>query len=340
MTYWGPDKRLDILDKLDVGIIEVELRSRRLCHSNRAATEILGNDDEISYERLCELFYLEQGIAESSVDDQRMIRHAGRLIGYSFYPGPGEIVWIIFRDVTERFRLRKIAEEVALLNNISYAFHGIAHELGNPVNSMKVALQVLQRNLDTFAKEDIKVYVDQVVNEIARIEWILRSLRTFNTLEDLQLQPVDMKGFVTSFSRVVAKDVESRGVNAQFHCLGDDLLVVGDPSALQQALINVFSNAIDALVDRNEPTLTMDVVGLDDTRVLIRVTDNGCGIAEAQKAELFMPFASTKRRGTGLGLVIVKKLVTGMKGTIEISSVEGDGTTVEIVLPRRVARDG
>jgi signal transduction histidine kinase len=105
-----------------------------------------------------------------------------------------------------------------------------------------------------------------------------------------------------------------------------------DPRALQQALLNIISNAIDALSGQVAPRLTIQV-GRGGSQVEIRVRDNGPGIPRDKQKELFMPFFSGKPLGIGLGLIIVKKLITQMNGTVEVQSQPRQGTEALIRLP-------
>jgi two-component system sporulation sensor kinase A len=97
-------------------------------------------------------------------------------------------------------------------------------------------------------------------------------------------------------------------------------------------LVNNMTNASDALGDRQHPKVVLSVLK-SDGMVRIQVEDNGCGIPEDKMKDLFKPFYTTKAKGTGLGLVIVKKMLTNMKGTIELESRKDLGTLVTISLP-------
>jgi C4-dicarboxylate-specific signal transduction histidine kinase len=97
-------------------------------------------------------------------------------------------------------------------------------------------------------------------------------------------------------------------------------------------LLNLTTNAADALKDRPRPRIDI-MLSREDNRVRIRISDNGRGMNKEQIENIFKPFHTTKPHGTGLGLVIVKKMLTTMEGTIDIASHEGSGTAVTIYLP-------
>ncbi|HWR73319.1 MAG TPA: HAMP domain-containing sensor histidine kinase, partial [Nitrospirota bacterium] len=110
-----------------------------------------------------------------------------------------------------------------------------------------------------------------------------------------------------------------------------------DPRALQHALLNILANAADALEGREAPAISIKVMKANG-RIHIHIADNGSGMSETQQKDLFKPFYTSKNHGTGLGLVIVKKMLAKMSGTIEVTSVQDRGTTVDIALPE--GRDG
>ncbi len=105
-----------------------------------------------------------------------------------------------------------------------------------------------------------------------------------------------------------------------------------DPRALHQSLLNIISNAIDALAGRDAPAMAL-AVDRDEGHCRIRISDNGCGIPVEKINEVFMPFFSNKPQGTGLGLLMVKKLMTRMNGNVELSRLEPRGTEVRLTLP-------
>jgi C4-dicarboxylate-specific signal transduction histidine kinase len=107
--------------------------------------------------------------------------------------------------------------------------------------------------------------------------------------------------------------------------------VRADPQALQQVLLNVLNNASEAVNGRRDPKITVEVSRAGGM-IRFHVADNGCGIAEDRMKNLFKPFYTTKEHGTGLGLVIVKKMLARMNGTIYIESRKDEGTSVDIEL--------
>ena len=239
----------------------------------------------------------------------------------------------IKRDITERLRLESIAEAVNTMNNIGYVFSGIRHEIGNPINSIKMTLGVLKRNFDKYDKADILEYVERALSESARVEYLLKTLKNFNMYETQELQHIDLRSFLDKFSSLVKSDLcLKKGIDVRISVEQGAEFSYADPRALQQILLNICNNAADALEGRPGPIIEIKAAKLSDM-ILIRVKDNGAGISMKEQANLFKPFYTTKVHGTGLGLVIVKKMLAGMNGIIEIRSEKNVGTTIDIIIP-------
>jgi PAS domain S-box-containing protein len=247
--------------------------------------------------------------------------------------GAGAILnyFAVCRDVTERRRLEAIAESVNMMENVGYIFSNLRHELGNPVNSIKTALSVLRKNLDQYPQETVQRYLDLTLVEVGRVEYLLQVLRTFNMYETPKIERVDMVRFVEGFCRLVRDDFSTQGI-AVAATFGDEVgEALADPRALHQVLLNLLTNAADAVAGRDDPAISIRLERRARA-VELAVVDNGAGMTDAQKGNLFRPFYTAKPHGTGLGLVIVKKLVTKMDGTIEVTSRHGEGTEVRISL--------
>lgn len=233
------------------------------------------------------------------------------------------------RDVSEKLRLESIAEAVNTMNNIGYIFSGIRHEIGNPINSIKMALTVLQTNLDNYSKESVLNYIQRIQDELSRVEYLLKSLKTFNMYETPALQDIRMTDFLEKFLSLFKEDYERKGIAITCSVDPDAELCHADPRALQQVLLNIFTNAIDACEGRPDPKISI-TVSKSSGMIRLRFSDNGCGITGEHLGNLFKPFYTTKSSGTGLGLVIARKMLAKMNSSIEVKSRINEGTEVDI----------
>ena len=240
---------------------------------------------------------------------------------------------VIKRDVTEQMRLRSIAEASNLMENIGYVFSGIRHEIGNPVNSLKMAISILKDSLDVFDRETMASFLQRCMNEITRIEYLLDVLRNYNMFERPRVEPTEIEPFMKGLLSLVSKDLIKDGIAVEMTASFQGITALVDPRALQQVMLNLITNSVDALEGRENARIDFD---LDEIRgqILLKVIDNGDGMSRQQQEDLFKPFFTFKAGGTGLGLVIVKKMLAEMDCGIEIESRKGVGTTVTLFLPK------
>jgi PAS domain S-box-containing protein len=275
-------------------------------------------------------------VEERHVEDgQEVVIHKFKMPTRNEITGVNGILGILW-DVTERVRLEAVAEAANTMNNIGYIFAGIRHEIGNPINSAKITLSVLQKKIDTYSKETIEEYLERALGEISSVEYLLKTLKSFNMYETPELQNVEMKSFMDKFLSLLTDDFGKKGITIEAHFKPEAKWGYADPRALQQVMLNIMSNASDALENIKNPKITIKVSKTDNT-ISIQIMDNGCGISEEQQKRLFIPFFTTKASGTGLGLVIAKKLLSRMDGTMEIKSQRDVGTSVQMSI--REGRD-
>jgi len=246
----------------------------------------------------------------------------------------GELLNFVYlkRDVTEKLRLESIAESVSSMDSIGYIFSGVRHEIGNPVNSINMILGLMKSKLPTLSREAIADYLDRIIGQVGRVEFLLRSLKTFNMFESQEPQDLEIASFLDQFLPLIRDNFAKTGIELELKLDQQARMLRGDPRALQQVLLNLVTNASDAVADEMHPKVVFCAFK-SGGMVHLQVEDNGCGIPEERKKDLFKPFYTTKAKGTGLGLVIVKKMLTKMNGTIELESRQGQGTTVTISLP-------
>ncbi|MCP4690061.1 MAG: PAS domain S-box protein, partial [Desulfobacterales bacterium] len=238
----------------------------------------------------------------------------------------------VLRDVTHQKRLESIAEAVNLMDNIGYIFSGIRHEIGNPLNSVKVALSLLQKNVGSYSREKIADFVTDSLSEIGRVEYLLKALRNFSLFETPDLKKMRLHDFLTKFLSLAKGDFRKRGIEIKTRLSVDSDWIRADQRILHHILLNLFTNAADALQGREDPRITIDSRP-SPGYIELKVIDNGRGMSEEDLGKLFNPFFTTKPHGTGLGLVIVKKLLSKMNISIRVESQRNVGTAVTILIP-------
>jgi signal transduction histidine kinase len=300
---------------------------------NKAVKQLLDTVGDHSYEGLNDLLMAGgrtfENLQGDHVDGESM-RVGQRLYGYSFYRSEG-FVWIFLRDITERDRLQAIAESVEQMNSLGFIFSAVRHELGNPIHSIKAAVSVLRSGLDRFPRETVADYLESIEGQLARAENLLRSLKSFSLFEQPQLKAMDIASFFSQLEPLIEPDLRARGIRLALEIDPGLPLVSADVRALHQILINLVANAADASGGEPAPLIRIRVAS-GNNQVSVAVEDNGPGVPEHLMPRVFTPFFTTKEHGTGLGLIIVKKMVTGMNGTIRMEQAYPRGARVTFTL--------
>lgn len=238
----------------------------------------------------------------------------------------------VAKDVTDKARLEAIAEDVNSMNTIGYVFSSVRHELGNPINALKTVMNVLALNADRYSRDELRNYLARMLGELAKIEALMKNFKSFAAFETPEIRPLDMSQFMDKLLNMVRKDFAKKGIEVTLRVASPSLRCLADPRALQQALMNVLVNSFDACGNRREGKIAVSVFGFYD-RILIRIDDNCGGMTEEESLRIFKPFHTGKPGKAGLGLMLVKKMVSLMNGTVNITSDAGHGTTVDIFLP-------
>jgi len=225
---------------------------------------------------------------------------------------------------------------------------GIAHEINNPLQVMKseqalidaILLEMKEKD-DIKETEDLKEIEDsirQIEIQIERCSKITHSVLKFGRKTEVESKDIDLSDFIPEVVSMVENRAKVHGIALRQEIAKDIPAIHGDPGQLQQVLINLFNNAIDAIVERHGSEggeLAINVGLNDNGKVEILVRDNGAGVSPENKEKIFSPFFTTKPvgKGTGLGLSVCYGIIDNMGGIMEVESKMGIGTTFTISLP-------
>ncbi len=238
----------------------------------------------------------------------------------------------IQRDITEFKDLERkfyYSQKLAAVGQLSA---GIAHEVRNPLSSIKMSLQILQKRLRPEGNDLKRFKIAE--KEVEHLEKIVSDILLFAKPMEPDMRPGDINYFIDSSLLMAEKEISEKKIEVRIDYDSDVPQVNFDPGMLRQALLNIYLNAIDAMDEGGVLTISARFVRRGEGEwVLIEIEDNGSGIDEEDLPHLFNPFFTRKKYGTGLGLAQVKKIVDLHRGTIEILSVKGRGTKVSVALP-------
>ena len=221
------------------------------------------------------------------------------------------------------------SEKLAAIGKVTA---GIAHEINNPLNNISLTAEVLLEDLPNLACSERMDMVRDILVQSDRAREVVHHLLEFSrTRKSNIMVPVDLVALMESSIALVKNQFRLGGIVHNFHHPDQPVLVSGTPNHLQQVLVNLMLNAVQAMQPDGRLDLAVSVQG-QEARVV--VSDTGAGIAPEALTRIFDPFFTTKNEGTGLGLSLSYAIVKDHGGDIEVDSEPGRGTTFTLIFPR------
>ncbi|MET0502269.1 MAG: ATP-binding protein, partial [Candidatus Binatia bacterium] len=261
-----------------------------------------------------ELFPIELSVTEIEVDQE---------VHYAAF----------IRDVSEKARLQQQLVERERLVTIGTTAAKIGHELANPLNGMSLTIQLLEQRLSRQPgppDSQVTATVRRLRNEISRLNQLAGQFRTISRRERYDFQPAELGGLIDEIIRVQRPHFAQLNIEIEQLLSADLPTVTVDRDKIKQAVLNLIKNAVEAMPGGGKVTIEAYA---SEAAVSIDITDTGTGIS--LDIDAFEPFVTTKKEGTGIGLVIVRQIVTAHGGNISYRSRPGKGTTFHLELPRK-----
>ena len=238
---------------------------------------------------------------------------------------------IIQNDITEFKNLEEKFYESQKLAAVGHLSAGIAHEVRNPLSSIKMSLQILEKRLKPVGN-DLKRF-EIARKEVEHLEKIVNDILTYAKPTEPEMKSTDIHYLLESSLMMAEKALSEKNIKVECNIEQDIPRINIDSSMLLHAFLNIHINAIDAMDKGGTLSLRAKFSLNGKKDITIEITDNGCGIDEEDISQLFNPFFTKKKYGTGLGLTQVKKFIDLHHGNIAISSKKGEGTKVVVTLP-------
>jgi len=232
-----------------------------------------------------------------------------------------------YKKLQNTFEQLKKADRLAALGRLS---SGIAHEIRNPLGSIKGSFEILEGEIPADSKK--YEFVKIIREEILRLNVIVESFLKFARPPKPSLLPTSLNELIDSILILTNKQAQEYSIDVRKRLDPDLPLIPMDPNQIRQVIMNIVLNGIESMPDGG----TLEIKskkGRDDQSVLIEISDTGIGISKEELDRIFDPFFTTKTQGTGLGLAISYQLVQNHKGTIKADRNENAGLTFSVKLP-------
>lgn len=235
-------------------------------------------------------------------------------------------------DAKERVESEKFASVIKLAS-------AVAHELGNPLNSISIHLQLSRRELKKIEDSPLKAKLSNSINicadEVARLDGIiknfLKALRPARP-DFAELNPLAP---LLETLKTLQNELQDLNISVDINSPAHLPSMLGDSNLLKQLYFNILKNAMEAMDGGGSIKIVSD---FDDNFVTIKITDNGCGIDQDEISRIFEPYFTTKTDGHGLGMMIIREIVRSHGGRINIESKKSKGTSIVISFPRKDRR--
>jgi two-component system, sporulation sensor kinase E len=240
---------------------------------------------------------------------------------------------IILRDITESRRTAEKAIEGERLNALTLLAAGVAHEIGNPLNSLNIHLQLMERQarkLTGKTRAKLEESIDIARGEISRLDSIVTQFLRAIRPSKPQLRAENINTIVEEAVQFFGPEIEARDIVVETELSADMPLLQLDRDQMKQAFYNIMKNSFEAMKSRGILRIRTDAT---ETHVRVSFTDSGGGMSADALSRVFEPYYTTKASGSGLGLLIVRRIVREHGGELAIESTEGRGLTLTIRLP-------
>lgn len=200
----------------------------------------------------------------------------------------------------------------------------MAHEIKNPLTPIRLTLDRIEEKTAggiELSTEELTRFLTRINTQVDMLERLVDQFRSFSREPEVNLSTVDLAAHMRATADTMADNIRST--------ISGSATVQSDPYLLQQLFLNIWKNALEA----GATNVTAEIRS-NEREITISIRDNGAGIPKKDLSRIWLPYVTMKKNGTGLGLPVVKRLVETLKGSIDLTSIEGNGVTVHITLPK------
>jgi two-component system sensor histidine kinase HydH len=280
--------------------------------------ESLDRGESIS-EKEMECEFTENKVVPVSVSASKIINEEGQFVGKV----------LILRDLGEVRRLQDEIRRKEKLAAIGGLAAGVAHEIRNPLSSIKGIASYFRSKYDK--NSDDQEAAGVMIQEVDRLNRVISELLEFARPTQLKLESTDVNGLLEHSVRLILQEAAAKGIAIKLNLSQKQLVSDMDSDRFSQCLLNLYLNALQAMDTGGSLTIENSVT--EEDFIKIEIKDTGSGINSENLNKIFDPYFTTKTKGTGLGLAIVHNIVDAHNGQIKVRSVAGQGTTFTIIIP-------
>lgn len=322
---------------------------------NNAAYELLGLPDNVVGEKInrflkeidwSELLGLDVGAWQDfSRQEIEVFYPKHRYLTFYLIPQEDENsekiekVTLILHDITDLREKNQSKLESEMIQALTMLSAGVAHELGNPLNSLNIHLQLMQRLAKKVDDKELKEEAEELlkisISEVERLDMIIHQFLGAVRSSKPEMVPIRVEEVLSESLKFMKAEIENKNIEVEAVFPEKIPMIHGDKGQLKQAFYNIIKNAIQAMPDGGRLTIQCKT---SDDFLNISFSDTGKGIKLKNMGKIFESFYTDRRGGTGLGLFIVERVLREHGGSVGVSSNEGEGTVFTLRLPLHLRR--
>ncbi len=333
-----------VFNSIEEGVLVVD-QNLRIRYFNRAAKKLLGLPEDLSRIRVSQLLRgvnWRQIILEDEEAWSRLARQEveilypeKRFIQFYLVPLPEDtkLAAVILRDVTEH-RKKTLSElESETVKAVSQLAAGVAHEIGNPLNSLYLNLQILEQSIsdpDVMEREEMEDMLRICKSEVERLDSIIHGFLTEIRPAVPVFEPVDLRNVVVDVLKFMRSEIEARQVEVKCSWAAVLPSVTGDSKQLKQAFYNIIRNAVQAMTNGG----TLEIFGYADAENwVIEFSDSGSGVDSERLRSMFNAFETGRAGGNGIGTMVIERVCRTHGADFGIVSSPGRGLVFQVKFP-------
>jgi len=248
-------------------------------------------------------------------------------------------IMLVLNDITRQRKSEQETNRVERLDFLSHLTAGVAHEIGNPLSSLSIQIQLIERQVNSMEvspfRDKLRKRILIIKEELLRLDQIVTQFVQTLRPEPLILRKENLVKVVEEVLELVEEELREKGISLNRDYPQENIMGRMDSGLMKQAIINLIKNAVQAMPGGGEISIRMEK---KDAYLKFSITDQGTGIPREKINRLFEPLFTTKETGSGLGLLVVYKALRQHGGYVEVTSQPGEGTTFTIWLPQRPER--
>ena len=322
-----------ILELVDTGILSYEIESGTVVWMNESLKRLLqlpylktiNSLEKRDKELFQQITALQPGA--SKISTAHLERSSFKiLLSATAFQTEGKIYKLIaFQNVNEALDETESKAWQKLLSVMTHEIMNSIAPLSSLANTLKNRLQNSERSANANI-EDLEVGIDTIKRRSEGLLKFAETYRNLNKITTLNLQKVYIRDLFGNIYQLMQPTLEQKNIELEIILKEPNIQIEADPNLLEQVLINLVVNAIEAVKEKEVPKITLSAEQSLNKKTFVKVADNGQGMSEEVLEKIFIPFFSTKKNGSGIGLSLCKQIVMLHRGTLQAQSVEGKGS--------------